>query len=90
MKIYIRSAYDRELLTYVPKMYKKYVESIHRCEKEWDERTHRWYVPIEITWNINGDVLTQVFQTANYMRFSIKEGQSEDLIEFFNDHGIEY
>lgn len=83
MKRYIQSSYnvtgEPQLLSYIPKYYKKYVEHIQRGEKEWDENKHVWRVNIEVTWNVCGHILYDTYASASYMRDHLKEGFNEDL-----------
>lgn len=94
MKRYIKTSYsisgDSKLLIYVPKQYKKYVKHIQKCDPEWNEYTQRWNTPIDITWEVDGDILNQTYQTVNFMKASLQEGLSEDLSYFFNNHGVPY
>lgn len=75
MKLYIKADRDPQLMTWVPKEFKKYVVDIYKGEREWNERTKRWNTLICIDWE-NGE--HSEFQTLSFMPQVLREFHSPD------------
>lgn len=64
---------DDKLLKYIPKPYKPYVADIKKDEKVWNEITNKWNVTVKVTWKVNEDTETRVYQNTSYMYFLLRE-----------------
>ena len=64
---------NKTLLKYIPKFYKPFVKDIVKCDKEWNEYTKRWNIPIKVIWSVNGNEEEETFQNASYMYNLLKE-----------------
>ena len=60
----------QDLMRYIPKEFKAYVVDIYEGEKEWNEYSQRWNVPIYVEWK-SGE--TGCYQNKGYMRFILKD-----------------
>lgn len=59
-----------DLMRYIPREYKKEVESIEKGEKVWNEYTNKWNTTIIVRWK-DGEI--NEYQNASYMKAKLVE-----------------
>ena len=62
-------------MAYIPRAFKPYVVDIYEGEKEWNEVTQRWNVPLVVEWE-NGE--TSYFANKAFATQHLKEGYGLD------------
>lgn len=65
----------QDLMRYIPKNFKALVADIYEGEKEWNEVTNRWNVPVVIEWQ-NGE--TSIFANKTFIRGCLNEFHSPE------------
>lgn len=61
---------QKELMRYIPKIYKNEVEDIYKGEKVWNEHTNCWNSTIIVKWK-DGEV--NEYQNSTYMKGKLAE-----------------
>ena len=61
---------QKELMRYIPKIYKNEVEDIYKGEKVWNEHTNRWNSTIIVKWK-DGEV--NEYKKSTYMKGKLAE-----------------
>ncbi len=77
---------QEKLMKYIPKEYKPYVADIEPDEKVWNEVTNKWNTTIKVTWKIDGDTETKIYQNASWMYFVLKDQGCEFIDKVLSDN----